>query len=177
MQPPAASAGRPGPAQPAGSVPAGPPAAPTANPYGSYVSAPAPGYPAPDVSHLDAVAYGTGFAAGRQAIAGANWYVSTPDDSPATSGYLPAPMASPGHNGASHGLPGRNGSGDGGPRGRAGYSAADYGASYSDPVYLDGRQGGGGRRGYQPGPYDQRGNGTPERGFDQDYRGYGGGAR
>ena len=37
---------------------------PAANPYGSYVSAPQPGYPEPASTHLDSAAYGTGYAAG-----------------------------------------------------------------------------------------------------------------
>ena len=58
-------------------------ASPVANPYGSYVDAPghsgaATPAPAP-APHFDAAAYGSGYAAGQQAVAGVNWYASTPD--------------------------------------------------------------------------------------------------
>ncbi len=90
------------PVQPAAASAAGSPYAPSpvANPYGSYVNAPQPGYsgagtPAtpPPTPHLDPAAYGSGYAAGQQAVAGANWYASTQDASQAADGYLPAPAS------------------------------------------------------------------------------------
>jgi hypothetical protein len=148
VQPAAASAGH---------LPAHSPA-PAANPYGSYVSPPRPSYPEPANGHLDAAAYGTGYAAGQQAVAAANWY-GAPDANQA-NGYLPAPG---------------NGAGNG-------YSPADYGAGY--PGYQGGQPalpaGGYGQPGHQ-GSYDQRGYQRPDASYGQDgyeaYPGYGGAAR
>jgi len=133
-------------------------AAPAANPYGSYVSPPRPSYPEPANGHLDAAAYGTGYAAGQQAAAAANWYAGT--DTNQANGYLPG-------NGDSAGT---------------GYSAADYGAGY--PGYQGAQPalpaGGYGQHGHQGG-YDQRGYQGPDASYGQDgyeaYPGYGGAAR
>ena len=159
------------PAQPAPAPAAGPAhaAAPVANPYGSYVSTPPPGYQEPSTSHLDATAYGSGYAAGQQAVADANWYGSTPNGSQAVNGYLPAPASGNGASG--YGASGYSASGNGasgyganGALGNNGYSAADY--SYQSPPY---------------GQHDQQGHGAPDLGYGQDgyqgYPGYGGGAR
>ena len=139
-------------------------AAPAANPYGSYVSAPQPSYPEPASAPRDAAAYGTGYAAGQQAVAAANWYGGSPDGGQATNGYLPAPG-------------GGNGAGNG-------YSPADYGVGYQTPGYQGGQPalpaGGYGQPGH-PGPYDQRGYQRPDAAYGQDgyeaYPGYGGAAR
>jgi hypothetical protein len=137
-------------------------AAPAANPYGSFVSAPQPSYPEPASSHLDAAAYGTGYAAGQQAVAAANWYGGSTDGG---DGYLPAPG---------------NGNGAGN-----GHASADYGLGYQTSAYQGGGQpalpaGGYGQPGH-PGPYDQRGYHRPDAAYGQDgyeaYPGYGGAAR
>ena len=147
VQPAAASAGHP----PAHS------AAPAANPYGSYVSPPRPTYPEPANGQLDAAAYGTGYAAGQQAVAAANWYSGA--DANQANGYLPGQA---------------NGNG---------YPLTDYGAGY--PGYSGGQPalpaGGYGQPGHQ-GPYDQRGYQGPDAAsYGQDgyeaYPGYGGAAR
>ena len=148
------------PAQPAATAASHVPAqsaAPAANPYGSYVSAPQPSYPEPASAHLDAAAYGTGYAAGQQAVAAANWYGST--DASQATGYLPGPG-----NGAANG-----------------HSPTDYGVSYQPPVYQGGQPalpaGGYGQPGHV-GPYDQRGYHVPDTTYGQDgyeaYPGYGG---
>jgi hypothetical protein len=133
-------------------------APPAANPYGSYVSAPQPSYPEQSNAHLDAAAYGTGYAAGQQAVAAANWYGST--DANQANGYLPGTG---------------NGAGNG-------HAPADYGNGY--PGYQGGQPalpaGGYGQPGH-PGPYDQRGYHRPDAAYGQDgyeaYPGYGGAAR
>jgi hypothetical protein len=133
-------------------------APPAANPYGSYVSAPQPSYPEQANAHLDAAAYGTGYAAGQQAVAAANWYGST--DANQANGYLPGTG---------------NGAGNG-------HAPADYGNGY--PGYQGGQPalpaGGYGQPGH-PGPYDQRGYHRPDTAYGQDgyeaYPGYGGAAR
>lgn len=149
VQPAAAAAGH----RPAHS------AAPAANPYGSYVSPARPSYPEPANGHLDAAAYGTGYAAGQQAVAAANWYGST--DANQANGYLPGTG---------------NGAGNG-------YSPADHGAGY--PGYQGVQQpalppGGYGQPGHQ-GSYDQHGYQVPDARYGQDgyegYPGYGGAAR
>jgi len=137
-------------------------AGPVANPYGSYVKAPQPGYsePAtqatPAAPHLDPAAYGSGYAAGQQAVAGANWYASTLDASQVANGYLPAP---------------------------------GNGLSYENPAYQNGHasqnghsaQPGGYAPGYLSSQYDQPGYGAPELTYGQDgypgYPGYGGSGR
>jgi hypothetical protein len=132
-------------------------ALPAANPYGSYVSAAPPTYPEPASAHLDAAAYGSGYAAGQQAAAATNWYGGSTETGQAIDGYLPAPV---------------NGNG---------YSPADYGISYQAPVYQGGGQvapsGGYGQPG-PAGPYDQGGYRGPDAGYGQDgyeaYPGYGG---
>jgi hypothetical protein len=132
---------------------------PVANPYGSYVNAPQPGgysgagSPSqPATPHLDPAAYGSGYAAGQQAVAGVNWYASTPDASQAAVGYLPAP-----------------GTGNG-----VSYESPTYHGSHSAPAPGQGP-------GYPPGQYDQRGYGAPELTYGQDgyqgYTGYGGSGR
>jgi hypothetical protein len=148
-------------------------ATPAANPYGSYVSPPQPGYPAPASAHLDPAAYGSGYAAGQQAVAAANWYGGSTDGSQAIDGYLPAPR----HD---------NGSGNG-------YSPADYGSGYQPP-YQGGQPAlpaggyaqpalpaGGYAQPAHPGQYDQRGYSGPDSGYGQDgyeaYPGYGSAAR
>jgi len=111
-----------------------------------------PSYSEAGPPHLDAAAYGSGYAAGRQAVAGANWYASTPDGGPAVNGYLPSP-ASP--NGTSYETPQYQGE----PSAQAG----GYGP------------------GHLAGQYDQRGYGAPELTYGQDgyqgYPGYGGSGR
>jgi len=144
-QPPAASA-----------APSHPSAAPVANPYGSFVGSAQPTY-SDAAGQLDAVAYGTGFAAGRQAVAGVNWY-SDPSDGQ-SAGYLPPPPS--------------NGNGNGNGHGSGGYSASDLGINYSDPVYTVGQapqSGGNGQHGYLPSPYDN-GHRAPEPGYDS-YQGH-----
>jgi hypothetical protein len=174
---------QPAPVSAAGSYPAGP----VANPYGSYVSTPQPGYQEAGTSHLDAAAYGSGYAAGQQAVAGANWYSSPPDGSQAVSGYLPAPGSGNGigANGHSNGAAGLSASGyDPSGYGAAnhnGHSGADYGVRYQTPAHQGGQPAptGGYGPGYPAGPYDQRGYGTPDLSYGQDgyqgYPGYGGG--
>ena len=162
VQPAAASAGSPY------------SAGPVANPYGSYVNAPQPSYPDTGTAHLDAAAYGSGYAAGQQAVAGANWYGSTPDGSQAVSGYLPSPGSPNGVSAAGH---------SNGAATQNGYSAADYGISYESPLYQGGQPGpaGGHAPGHLAGQYDQRGYGAPELPYGQDgyqgYPGYGGSGR
>jgi hypothetical protein len=116
------------------------------------VDAPQPGYSEAGTPHLDAAAYGSGYAAGRQAVAGANWYASTPDGGQAVNGYLPSPTSP---NGTSYETPLY----PGGPPAPAG----GYGP------------------GQLAGQYDQRGYGAPELPYGQDgyqgYPGYGGGGR
>jgi hypothetical protein len=150
VQPPAASA-------------AGSPysAGPVANPYGSYVKASQPGYSEPATAakpatpaapHLDAAAYGSGYAAGQQAVAGANWYASPLDASQVANGYLPAP-----------------GTGNG-----ISYETSAYQNGHS-------AQPGGYVPGYLAGQPDQPGYGAPELTYGQDgypgYPGYGGSGR
>jgi hypothetical protein len=149
------------------------------------VSAPQPSYPEPASAHLDAASYGTGYAAGQQAAAAANWYGISTDGSQAIDGYLPAPGRG-------------NGAGNG-------YSPADYGIGHQAPAYPGGQPalpaggygqpalpaggygqpalpaGGYGQPGGHPGQYDQRGYHGPDAGYGQDgyeaYPGYGGAAR
>jgi hypothetical protein len=160
-----------------------------ANPYGSYVNTPQPGYQEAGTSHLDAAAYGSGYAAGQQAVAGANWYSSAPGGSQAVSGYLPAPATGNGMSANGHG------NGAAGPSAPAydpaghgaashnGHSGTDYGVSYQPPVHQGGQPApaGGYGPGYPAGPYDQRGYGQPELGYGPDgyqgYPGYGGSGR
>jgi hypothetical protein len=149
VQPPAASA-----------APSHSPAAPVANPYGSFVGSAQPSYSDP-AGELDAVAYGTGFAAGRQAVADVNWYSDASDGQ--SAGYLPAPPSS------------------GNGHSSSGYSASDLGINYSDPAYTTGQPaqpGGNGQHGYLPSPYDN-GYRAPEPGYDsyQGQPGYGSGAQ
>jgi len=139
-------------------------AAPAANPYGSYVSTPQPSYPEPASAHFDAAAYGTGYAAGQQAVAAANWYGGNADGNQAINGYLPTPG---------------NGNGAGN-----GYSPADYGNGYQTPVYQGGQPAlpaGGYGQNSHPGPNEQRGHHRSDAGYGQDgyegYPGYGGAAR
>jgi hypothetical protein len=132
------------------SAPNGHPVQPAAsgNPYGSYVSAPR--YPEPASAHLDPAAYGTGYAAGQQAVAAANWYSST-DGGPAIDGYLPS-----GNNGYGHQPPAYQG----------GQPALPGG--YGQPGHLAGQYEHGGYRGpdgsYAPDGYEA-------------YPGYGGAPR
>ena len=132
---------------------------PVANPYGSFVEAPAHSgaatptpAPAPaPTPHFDAAAYGSGYAAGQQAVAGVNWYAA-PDAGQADAGYSPSP-----------------GTGNG--------------VSYESPTYQGGHAApaGGSGPGYLTGQYDQRGYGAPELTYGQDgypgYPGYGGSGR
>jgi hypothetical protein len=130
------------------------------------VSTPQPSYTEPSSAHLDAASYGTGYAAGQQAVAAANWYGS-PDASQALDGYLPA-------------------SGNGAAEA---YSPANYGNGHQTPGYQGG-QPGYGQPGYgqpgngqpgQLGPYDQHGYNGSAASYGQDgyeaYPGYGGAAR
>jgi len=125
---------------------------PVANPYGSFVNAPQPGYSEAGTPPLDAAAYGSGYAAGRQAVAGVNWYANTPDGGLAANGYLPSPVSG---NGTSYETPLYQG----------GHSA----------------QAGGDGPGHLAGQYDQRGYGATEPSYGQDgyqgYPGYGGSGR
>jgi hypothetical protein len=133
--------------------PVQPAASPVANPYGSYVNA--PGHSGSGTSatpQLDAAAYGSGYAAGQQAIAGLNWYASTQDASQAAVGYLPAA-----------------GNGNG-----VSYESPTYQGSHA-------AQAGGNGPGYVAGHHDQRGYLAPELTYGQDgyqgYPGYGGSGR
>jgi hypothetical protein len=147
------------PVQPAAAPAAGSayPSGPVANPYGSFVNAPRPGYSDAGTPPLDAAAYGSGYAAGRQAVAGTNWYASTPDGGQAVNGYLPSP---------------------GSPNGTSYETPLYQGGSSAQP-------GGYGPGGYGPGQiagqHDQRGYGVPELTYGQDgyqgYPGYGNGGR
>jgi hypothetical protein len=123
------------------------------------VSPPQPGSAEPSGGHLDPAAYGTGYAAGQQAVAAANWYGGSTDANQAVNGYLPAPR---------HG----NGSADA-------YSPADYGVGYQTPAYEGGQPGYG-----QPGhlrQHDQSGYNSADVSYGQDgyeaYPGYGGASR
>lgn len=146
--------GRPVPGYPdrSASAPNGHPVQPAAsgNPYGSYVSAPS--YPEPASAHLDPAAYGTGYAAGQQAAAAANWYGRT-DGGQAIDGYLP-----PGN--------GAQGYGHQPPAYQGGQPALPSG--YGQPGHFAGQYEHGGYRG-------------PEAGYSADgydaYPGYGGAAR
>lgn len=82
-------------------------------------------------------------------------------------------------NGSGRGNGQADGPASGGTPGRNGYPAADRSAGYPDPAFRNGQHGGYGQPGYPPANYDQRGHGTPDRGYGQDgyYPGYGGGAR
>ncbi len=133
------------------SAPNGHPVQPAAsgNPYGSYVSAPS--YPEPAGAHLDPAAYGTGYAAGQQAVAAANWYASN-GAGQAIDGYLPPA------NGA-------NGYGYQPPVHQGGQPALPSG--YGQPGHTAGQYEHGGYRGpdgYAPDGYEA-------------YPGYGGAAR
>ena len=97
------------PAQPAAASAAGSSYSgnPVANPYGSFVDAPgrSPATPAPvpaPTPHFDAAAYGSGYAAGQQAVAGVNWYASTPEVSYESQTYQDGHSAQPGGNGPGH---------------------------------------------------------------------------
>jgi hypothetical protein len=167
------------------------PAAPAANPYGSYVSQPQPtysetarpkadypsaGYPEAPTPSLAAVPYG-GYSAGRQA-APADWngapaiapgglQAAAQPLSPPADGYLPAAgLSRNGLGGRSHTLNG-----------------IDYSSiRYDDPVYPDaqGARPGYGTPGYDP-QYDQQGYRVPDVASGQDeypaYPGYGNGGR
>jgi len=139
------------------------------------VSAPQPSYSEPASAHLDAAAYGTGYAAGQQAVAAANWYGGTTDGNHAIDGYLPAPShgngVMNGNAGPGYGASGRD------------YPPADYGPGYQNPTYQGGQPalpGGYGHDGHVAGQYD-RGYRGPDAGYGQDgyegYPGYGGAAR
>ena len=177
-----------------------PPAAPAANPYGSYVSQPQPAYsetarsqpgyspaelpPAPAPS-LAAAAY-SGYPSGQQA-ASAGWYAAQsvatggpqaaaqPLGQPA-DGYLPAAgIGGNGGNGGSHAL-------NGAPT--RGYAGIDYSSiRYDDPVYPDaqGALPGYGSPGRHTAQYDQQGHGSPDPSSSHDgygaYPGYGTGGR
>ena len=140
------------------------PATTATNPYGSFAGGPPPTYSEPASAHLDAAAYGSGYAAGQQAAAAANWYGGSTDTGQAINGYLPAPASG-------------NGAGNG-------YSPADYSVNYQAPLYQGGGHaspsGGYGQPGPM-GPYDQGGYRGPDAGYGQDgyeaYPGYGGAGR
>jgi hypothetical protein len=128
------------------------------------VSSPQPSYSAG--THLDAAAYGTGYAAGQQAVAAANWYGTT-DGNQAIDGYLDRGNGAPG---TGYSDPG-------------GYSSADYGAGDQAPVDQGGQPtpaGGYGQPGPAAGQYDYNGY-RHDAGYGQDgrdaYPGYGGAAR
>jgi len=175
------------------------PAAPAANPYGSYVSQPGPaysetarpqpgrasaGYPEPPAPSLAAAAYG-GHSAGQQA-GSASWYTAPAMASGSqqaaaqplgpANGYLPAAgLGGNGRGGGSHAL---NGSQNGGPAG------IDYSSiRYDDPAYPDAAGALPGYRsaGQHAAPYDQQGYGSQDPAAGQDryggYPGYGTGGR
>lgn len=107
------------------------------------MNAPQPGYsgagtPAtpPPTPHLDPAAYGSGYAAGQQAVAGANWYASTQD----ANGYLPAPASG---NGLSYESPMYQGGHSAQAGGNApGYLPDQRGYGAPEPTYgQDGYQG------------------------------------
>jgi hypothetical protein len=169
---------------------AAPPMPPAANPYGSYVSAPQPGYQDVAPARHDVPAYG-GHANGQQPDAAWN-------GGPA-SGYLPADYnghgnAQPGggyggngHNGNGHNGNGHNGNGHG--YNGTGYVTRDqYGPiDYENLTYQDDYQSAPpAPGGYPPSnqyasQLDERGYGTPEVAYGQDvhqpYPGYGSGRR
>ncbi len=185
----------PGPQSPAAQMsapqmPASPPPAPqlppVANPYGSYVSAPQPGYQGGGTVHQDVPSYGGGY--GQQADG--SWHGT------AASGYLPtAGYPTGSHNGNGHNGNGHNGNGNGhhgyapvgdqqaAVSGGNGYNGIDYqnlnyqGSDYPPAPVPDGYA----PQNQQAGQYDQRGYGAPEPVYGQDgyqgYPGYGTGGR
>ncbi len=173
---PAPSAARPGPVPPAAVPPA---AAPAASPYGSYAAGPQPGYSDPASAHLDSAAYGTGYAAGQQAVAAANWYGGA-EPNHSADGYLPAPH----HNGQA--LAGEAGPAYG-AAGYAGYAPADYAngyqtpayqaPAYQGPAYQGGQTAAAGGYSQFAGQYDQGGYASSDAAYSQDgydaYPGYG----
>ncbi len=115
----APSAARPGPVPPA--------TAPAASPYGSYADGAQPRYSELASAHLDAAGYGTGYAAGQQAVAAANWYGGA-EPNHSADGYLPGPhhdsQAQAGEARAAYGAVGY-----------AGYAPADYANGYQASAY------------------------------------------
>jgi hypothetical protein len=183
------------PAQPAATA-AGhePPAAPAANPYGSYVSQPPPanysdaarrqngypsaGYPETPAPSLAAAAY-SGQAVGQH-TASAGWYAAAAAIAPGSpqmaaqplgqpaDGYLPAAgMGGNGLNGSSHAV-------NGSPA--RGYAGIDYSSlRYDDLDYPDAAEGprGYGSAGQHAAQYEQQGYRAADPGAAQDaYRGY-----
>ena len=109
-------------------------------PQPGYSGAGTPATPPPPTPHLDPAAYGSGYAAGQQAVAGANWYASTQDASQAANGYLPAPASG---NGLSYESPMYQGGHSAQAGGHApGYLPDQRGYGAPEPTYgQDGYQG------------------------------------
>jgi hypothetical protein len=182
----------PGPQGPAAQMPApqmpvtqlpAPQSPPVANPYGSYVSAPQPGYQDMAAAHQEVPSYGTGY--GQQPDGG--WHGNSASGYLPAAGYTAGDYLTKGHPG--NGGNGSNGSGyaiggqqDAAPGGN-GYGPVDYqsvtyqGVDYQPAPPVPG--------GYpppnqHPGQYDQRGYST-DLAYGQDgyqgYPGYGAGGR
>jgi hypothetical protein len=182
----------PGPQSPAAQMPApqmpvSPPPTrqlpPVANPYGSYVSAPQPGYQGGAAAHQDVPSYGGGYGQ----PADGSWHGA------AASGYLPAagyPTGSYVTNGNGHNGNGHNGNRYAGGDQQAavsggnGYNGIDYqNLTYQGNDYPPGPPipGGYAPQDQHAGQHDQRGYGAPDLVSGQDgyqgYPGYGPGGR